>query len=168
MAEHYDPILGERHNGLPENCEDLACREKWKRDRLMALEMGGNMGSKMHGMRGRVADPEEQLRNQRGQEKTELAQMAIEEYNLSFVVKKFSSHDRWPLKFYDATIADNGVLAITDKDSGILIFAYAAPGIDWHTLGLEYQPHIKDSDHPAWFVFNLEKAHAEFMGRKDV
>jgi hypothetical protein len=72
----------------------------------------------------------------------------INDFNLSWAVGKFSGADRWPYKIYDVANVD-GSLVVTDRAFECQITAYGAPGIDWHTLRLEYQKGVNEE----WYLF---------------
>jgi len=69
----------------------------------------------------------------------------INNHQLSWVVGKFSSSDRWALKEFRCEVGENGVLEVIDIQFEQIVYVYAAAGIDWHTVRMEYRtPDLPD------------------------
>jgi hypothetical protein len=106
----------------------------------------------MPGVRGRVVGNDES--DPRTVAKKTLTRFAIEKYELSWAVGKFSGQERWALMAYriEGNPAFPGALVITDIHANVDVMTYAAPGIDWHSVRLEYRWQN------AWHVFLPEEA----------
>jgi hypothetical protein len=85
------------------------------------------------GMRGKVT--QDSLNES---EAAEFWEQCVGDRQLSWTVGKFSSHDHWPVKLYEAETGESGTLVITDLQFAQVTFVYAKNGVDWHTLSLEY------------------------------
>lgn len=80
----------------------------------------------------------------------------INDHKLSWAVGKFSSSDRWALKTYHLEINENGVLEVIDNQFELIVHAYAAPGIDWHTVRMEFARNLSEGI-PEWDAFYPSK-----------
>lgn len=85
------------------------------------------------GMRGKVTQE-----NVADNLRSEFLRDFINNRQMSWVVGLFSGRDRWVMERYDAGINDHGQLVITDRQFDMEIQLYAAAGVDWHNLWIEY------------------------------
>jgi hypothetical protein len=89
----------------------------------------------------------------RGNEKIELIKTATDEHQLSWVVSKFSSRDRWPLADYETKL-EQGSLVVVDRDTDVAVYVYAAAGVDWHNVWLQCQTATGE-----WIDYKPAEAH---------
>lgn len=86
-----------------------------------------------YGTRGRVSQNDVEDARM-----TVFLQEFVREHQLSWVVGLFSGKDRWVCERYDARINDHGQLVIGDRQFDMEVHLYAAAGIDWHSLRVEF------------------------------
>lgn len=109
-------------------------------------------------MRGKVVADDQPV-DARSVAKAALLEYAYGMFELSWSVGKFSSRDRWALKWYSVGGKEDmpGALVVTDRDTEIDVMVYAQAGVDWHGVQLEFYWEGE------WHPFLPQKALAEWM-----